>query len=258
MGGKMDLTFESGSPEHPKGHAFIYFTSSSDSNELWATYLMILPITVDVSKYVPPFLMNQVGDLGPKELTAFAFPPAPERVEGRDYIEGLAVSRDDDILYGGTLDPNDVASGMMFVTEAAQRYADAYTKGIGFSTPIEEPAEEETGQTSVNDVLYGLMSDGDKLGELTKLVGRLRFSSDGGEESLVREAEADIRLMAGHLPAGHQVPRLIEAVKGGGSRNAKLADLYLQRCFHLIHEEYVQLGRVEAEIRALETSESPE
>ena len=147
---------------------------------------------------------------------------------------------------------------MMFVTEAAQRYADAYTKGIGFSTPIEEPAEEETGQTSVNDVLYGLMSDGDKLGELTKLVGRLRFSSDGGEESLVREAEADIRLMAGHLPAGHQVPRLIEAVKGGGSRNAKLADLYLQRCFHLIHEEYVQLGRVEAEIRALETSESPE
>ena len=251
----MDLTFESGSVERPKGHAFIYFRSSADADELWATYLMVLPIVVDVSKYVPPFLMNQVGEIGQRELSAFAFPPAPERVDGHAYIEELAASRDDDILYGGTIDPNDVATGKMSVTEAAQRYSEAYMEAVAHSTAVQGPVEEEQGQASVNDVLYGLMSDGDKLGELTKLVGRLRFSAEGGEEALVRETEADMRVLAGHLPEDHQVSRLIDAAKDGSGRSAKLADLYLQRCFHLIHEEYVKLGRVEAEIRALEAGE---
>lgn len=77
----MEIIFEKGSEEKPKGHALLYFRSSSDPEELWASYLVVLPIAVDLSKYVPPFLMNQVGELGPKELSAFAFPPAPEKAE---------------------------------------------------------------------------------------------------------------------------------------------------------------------------------
>ena len=70
----MDIVFDRGSKEEPKGHALLYFRSRSSLEEIWVTYTVILPITVDVTKYVPPFLMNQVGELGPKELSAFAFP----------------------------------------------------------------------------------------------------------------------------------------------------------------------------------------
>ena len=244
----MDIIFESGSKERPKGHAILYFRSATDSEEVWATYMVLLPISVDISKYVPPFLMNQVGA---KDLSAFAFPPAPERVEGYAYLEGLAASRDDDLLFGGTFSATDVSSALMLVTDAVQQYAEVYASIVGLPEVV-----EEMGEASVNEVLYGLMSDADKLSELTKLVGRLRFSSEGGEDALVKEAEADIKVLSGYLPGDHQVGRLIDAAKAEDSRGAKLADLYLRRSFHLIREEYVKLGEVEAEIKTLETDES--
>ena len=252
----MNIVFESGSKERPKGHALLYFRSSANSEEVWATYMVLLPISVDISKYVPPFLMNQVGEIGAKDLSAFAFPPAPERVDGYGFLEGLAASRDDDLLFGGTFNPTDVASALMLVTDAVQQYAEVYGEVVGFPASTEEAAEEETSAASVNEVLYSLMSDGDKLSELTKLVGRLRFSSEGGEASLVREAEADIKVLAGHLPGDHQVGRLIDAAKTGDNRGTKLADLYLRRSFHLIREEYVKLGQVETEIKAIESDDS--
>lgn len=249
----MDITFERGNQGEPKGHALLYFTSSLDRQEIWGTYLVMLPITVDVSKYVPPFLMNQLGDLGPKDLSAFAFPPAPEKLESRKYLDDLAEMRDDDIVYGGSINPSDVASGMMAVNEVVQRYAQLYADLAESRQPSKSLEEEASGGFGVNEVMYGLMSDGDKLNELTKLVGRLRFAMEGGEDAIAREAEADINLLAQHLPEGHQAPRLIESVKSRDARGARLADLYLKRCFHLVQEDYMKLGEVDAEIRALES-----
>ena len=119
----MDLVFDRGDRQSPKGHALLYFRSSSNHDELWATYLVVLPITVDVSKYVPPFLMNQMGEVGAKDLSAFAFPPAPEKVADRATIEEMATRREDDIIYGGAINPTDVTSALMSVTEAVQQYA---------------------------------------------------------------------------------------------------------------------------------------
>ena len=253
----MELAFDKGSEDSPRGHALLYFRSSLDPEELWATYLVVLPITVDVSKYVPPFLMNQVGELGPKDLSAFAFPPAPERVPNYAQLEELAAARNDDILAGGTVNPTDVSAAMMSVNEAVQRYVEIYTKSRPsphMAEAAEEEEEEGAAGAGVNEVLYGLMSENDKLGELTKLVGRLRFDVEGAEEALAKEAEADIRAMARHLPENHQISRLIEAARAGDSSGTQLADLYLQRCFHLVHEEYVKLGQVEEQIRTLEAS----
>ena len=96
----MDLTFERGSEQSPKGHAVIYFHNSQDASELLATYMIVFPIQTDVSKYVPPFLLNQIGEMGANELSAFAFPPAPEPVGDFEYITKLAKAREDDIIYG--------------------------------------------------------------------------------------------------------------------------------------------------------------
>ena len=246
----MDIVFDSGSKERPKGHALLYFRSSSDPDEIWVTYLVILPISVDVSKYVPPFLMNQVGELGPKELSAFAFPPAPERLGDYGTLEEMASQRDDDILFAGTVDPTDVPSAMMSINEAVQRYAEMYSQV--YAGPGDAGPEDEAAGVGVNEVLYGLMSEADKLSELTKLVGRLRFAIEGSDSSLIKEAEDDINLLARHLPDNSNIQELVQAVKSSDARGAELADLYLQRCYHLVLEEYGKLGQVEKKIGEME------
>ena len=246
------MRFERGSREKPKGHALLYFNGASGPDEIWVTYLVMLPISVDVSKYVPPFLMNQMGDFGPKDLSAFAFPPAPELIESLEYLETLADMRGDDLIHVGTYNSADVPGGMMAVSDAVQSYAELYGDYVEGVRPSGAGETELPSGLGVNEVLYSLMSDSDRLSELTKLVGKLKFAVEGGEDALATEAEADINLLVSHLPENHKATRLIESVKAEGATGARLANLYLQRCFHLIREDYVKLGEVEDEINTLE------
>ena len=252
----MDLVFDKGSADSPKGHALLYFRSPSEPDVVWVTYVVILPITVDVSKYVPPFLMSQVGDVGATDLSAFAFPPAPERLESFSVLEVLAEGRGDDILFAGNVDPADVASAMMSINEAVQSYAEKCGKVVAASSDANDSDSDEGQGVSVNEVLYGLMSDADRLTELTKLVGRLKFAVDGHEPEIAKEAETEIGVLSEHLPANHGIPQLVGAVKSKDTNAATLADLYLQRCFHLVREEYAQVGEADAKIRELEGEEA--
>lgn len=252
----MSVEYHRGDWVRPKGHAFIYLRNSLDHEEVWATYVVVLPITVDLSKYVPPFLMNQIGEADAKDLSAFAFPPAPEQVPGYDALEQMAEVRDDDILYIGTHNPSDVTGAMGRVSEAVEAYSEEYTKIAGSSAsggemPVEKSEEEAEG-LAVSDVLYGLMSDSDKLSELSKLIGRLRFAVDGSDDRLISETETEIALVASHLPQSHNISQLVEAVKSNDSRSAELADVYLQRSYHLVHEDYAKLTAIEGRIKELE------
>jgi hypothetical protein len=256
----MDLTFERGEATKPKGHALVYFTAPNGTGvtgapgQLWATYLIVLPITVDVTKYVPPFLMNQMGELGPKDLSAFAFPPSPEQIPDRAHLDELAALRDDDILYGGALPggSEDVASAMFNVNEMLQAYSQLYSAIAPVAIDEPEETEDPAGGAGVNEVLYGLMSESDRLGELTRLIGRLRYAVDGAEDSLIRETEDEINVLERHLPGDMQVPKLVAAVKTADARGAQLAALYLQRSYHLVQEAFSELGAVDREIEELE------
>lgn len=253
----MDFSFERGSAENPKGHALIYFHNSQDADEILATYLVILPIQVDVSKYVPPFLMNQLGDAGPSELSAFAFPPAPEAVSGVDGLHRMAEARSDDVIYGGSITPGDIASLLGSVNDAIGWYAELCSEHSERAVPeLAEGADDEDDDDddglNVNDILYDLMSDQDKLGELTQLVGRMRDAVSSGDFALADEIRGDVMRLGRHLPENHEITRLAEAAASAGENAGRLANLYLQRCFHLMAEEYVMLGKVENEIRGIE------
>ena len=250
----MDITFDRGDQGAPKGHAILYFRSSADASEVWATYVVVLPISVDISKYVPPFLMNQANQDGPIEISAFAFPPAPERLKGYDVLEDLAARRDDDILYCGALNTDDVPAAMMATNDVVQAYAEKYKETVGVLAAGEDDETDDDG-LDVNEVLYGLMSDADKLGELTKLVGRLKFAVEGGDAVQVQEAERDMRILAKHLPADHQVHHLVEALKSSDSRGASLADLYLQRCYYLVNEDYRKMADIDRQIVTLDVED---
>ena len=254
----MDLIFERGDVANPKGHALVYFTSSAVPAEVWATYLIVLPITVDVTKYVPPFLMNQMGDLGPKDLSAFAFPPSPEKIPDRRFLDGLAGLRDDDILFGGPVGTDDVSSAMFTVNDLLQSYAELYSETSAAMVTAPGADEGRAVGVGINEVLYGLMSESDRLGELTKLIGRLRYAVDGSEQSLVRETEDEIDLLCRHLPGDLHVPKMVAAVKAADARGAQLADLYLQRSFHLVREAFAEMGRVDRQIELLEAGDDAE
>ncbi len=252
----MDIVFDKGSSESPRGHALLFFRSPDDPDEIWASYLVMLPINVDVSKYVPPFLMAQVADLSPKDLSNFVFPPVPEKVGRYEKIEKIAEIRGDDLLFCGTVDVTDVGAAMMRVSEAVQSYASLYEKIAPSAEQEPESHEDQAGGFSVSEVLYEFMSDGEKLGELTKLVGKLRYAVEGGESALAREAESDIQMLGRQLSDNHQIPRIVDAAKSGGNHAERLTDLFLKRSFHLVQEEYVKVGKVEAEIRAIEAEDA--
>ena len=251
----MSVEYHRGDWARPKGHAFIYLRNSLDHDEVWATYVVVLPITVDLTKYVPPFLMNQIGEMDAKSLKFFAFPPAPERVAGYEAIEQMAGMRDDDILYIGTHNPSDVTGAMGRINDTLEAYVKEYERIVGSSAGGDETPKDEAEEAeglAVSDVIYGLMSDSDKLSELSKLIGRLRFAVDGSDDRLISETETEIALVAGHLPQSHNIPQLVEAVKSNDSRSAELADVYLQRSYHLVHEDYAKLTAIEGRIKELE------
>jgi hypothetical protein len=101
-------------------------------------------------------------------------------------------------------------------------------------------------------VLYGLMSEADKLNELTKLVGRLRYAAEGGDQATAGEADAHIRAMARQLPANRKVDRLLAAAHSRSPQGSKLAQLYLERAYCLYREDYMRVKSLDAEIAALE------
>ncbi|GIT69319.1 MAG: hypothetical protein Ct9H300mP27_04230 [Chloroflexota bacterium] len=59
----MDINFEIGNPNRPKGHALAYFKVDTEPDYLYATYVVTLPIQADLTKYVPPFLASHLGNL---------------------------------------------------------------------------------------------------------------------------------------------------------------------------------------------------
>ena len=65
-----------------------------------------------------------------------------------------------------------------------------------------------------------------------------------------------MRALARHLPADNQVHHLVDAVKSSDSRGARLADLYLQRCYHLVKEEYREMADIDRRLAQLETEDA--
>ena len=159
----MDLVFEQGDPTAPKGHALLYFRERGDAAKLYATYVVVLPISIDLVKYMPPFLANQIPQMNAQELSAFAFPPMPEEVGGQRHLETLVRARGDDLLFGGEIALAQVQDMLMQVNDLVQEYAQRYQSYIQSAAPADAPQEPvEISGPGVNEVLFGLMGNRDR------------------------------------------------------------------------------------------------
>jgi hypothetical protein len=263
------LTFELGDPSAPRGHAIVYFHAGAD---ILATYVLILPISMDMGKYLPPLLASQLGgmagDIMGQGMGSFAAPPVPEKVESVDYLDKLARARGDDLIAGGAIILGDIAAAMGETGQVVQEYSALYEQSNGIPTAIliddsrssavpqddmrgisEGGARE--GDERVEHVLYELMNDRDKLGELSKLVGTMRFATERSDYVLMEETDASIAALERLLPQPYWATKVRVSSKDPSMNGAALAQLYMERCYRLIDEDFTAVAAVEKEIADL-------
>ncbi len=275
----MDIQFEIGDPRRPRGHALLYFRVDTEPDNVYGTYIVTLPITADLTKYVPPFLAAHLGssDSGPlANFAAFAMPPMSELVEGGyDRLVRLANLRNDDLVYGGSMFSYDLARMMESVAGAVQEYADAWNEaadaaGAGVASvaaddiaiPLTGPddaagragglADGDAEGLGVNEVLWSFMSEGDRLAEMGRLLGRLRFAQEGNDATAVADITAEMTALGRHLPEEYSIGALVAAASESSPASAQLAQLYMDRCYRLSSGDGEQARRIEEAIRNLE------
>lgn len=251
----MLLSFERGNASEPKGHALVYLKSTASAEEVHATYLVVPPIAIDLMKYMPPMFAGKISPMDMQSLSAIPLPPMPEKVASLPYLRRLAEQRDDDLLFLGALNPDDVTSVMVRVGEAAQEYF--RTCSAAFSaieaTAAEQPKTPEALGSSVEDVVFGLMGERDKLEEVAKLVGKLRYAMEGRDRHLEADTAAEMEALGRHLPEKYRLADLIKAARVAGDKGRQLAELHVTRCFKLCDEDYRAVEEIDQRIRELET-----
>ncbi|MBM3946855.1 MAG: hypothetical protein FJ315_05590 [SAR202 cluster bacterium] len=251
------LTFEQGDPSRPKGHALLYFRDVGSPGRLVATYVVVLPVSVDVVRYMPPFLAPHAAELAGKGLSALAFPPLPEAVEGEQRLRQLADARGDDLLSGGALDLTQVQVVLERVNDQVQDYAEAYNTFVS-TMPASVSAQREPSHAplglGVDEVLMEFMSDRDRLGELTRLIGALRFALAGNDQRQAQEAQAGMRPLARRLPESCAAEELMKAACDPSASGALLAQLYLERCYKVLDQDEDAIRSLDERIRAARTS----
>ncbi len=266
----MTLEYHLGDPANPRGHALIYFRDGADPDRVGASYVVMLPVSVDIRKYVPPFLAGQVEQLGTGDMSSFAFPPAPEPVPSESWLRDTASVRGDDLLFGGVANLDDITSLMAAVADIASEYSSQYenltsvkadpepqqvgsrASDPGSGSGLASGAGDRESAADVNDVMYSLMAEPDLLTELTKLMGRLQYESSGGDLTGARESEAKIRAIGRQVPENRRIDLLVGAALDGRPESAQRAQLYLERVFAMYREDYTRVHVIEQEIKELD------
>lgn len=240
------MNFELGVPAAPAGHALLYFTDPSDPRKAYATYLILLPVMVDIRKYVPPFLAGQVESVSSGDLSAFAFPPAPEPVESVDWVRRTAAERGDDLISGGPADTHNPVQMMARTGEIVAEYRRLYSGRVPAAGGA--VASRQGPAAPVDDVVYGFMAEADLLAELSTLIGRLRYAVEGRDTATVAETSSKVQAIARRVPANRRLDRLIEVASDPSPRAAGVAQLYVERAYALFREDYLRVKTLDEQI----------
>ena len=164
------------------------------------------------------------------DFSAFAMPPVPEPVDSFPELELCAD---------------------FFGSASPERLSPAESG----ESPDGESQEDDTSYR-VSEVLLSLMSEPDKLAELSRLLGKLRFAQEGQDDATILEVSEEVTALARHLPEEFWVTNLLAAAQDGSERGVQLARLYLDRCFRLSAGDSGTARQLEEEIRSLDALES--
>jgi hypothetical protein len=256
----MTIRFLRGDAQAPKGHAIFIARSSADPRVVLATYCVVPPTPFSFAKYLPSFLASQLSQEDLQDATnvpVMPIPPMLEEGSTLEHLQFLAERREDDVVDLGTINPRDDAARMQLVAQGCQEYGQYY---VNFASTfprehfIETPQEEEIplDDLDTDELLLQTMSEGQRLAELGKLVGVARYAIEGHDTNLLQDTRKRMTSIARLMPEKYRTTDLISAATDEGERGARLAQLYLERGYKLLNEEYADIPGIERTIRELQ------
>ncbi|HVB25041.1 MAG TPA: hypothetical protein VNG51_24105 [Ktedonobacteraceae bacterium] len=257
----MDLQFLRGSPQTPKGHVIFVARSNSDPRVTLCTYCIVPPTPLSLAKYLPSFLAAQLPQEDLREATnvnVMPIPPMLEEGSTLEHLQMLAERRDDDLCDVGSINPRDEAARMQRVAEACQEYGQLY---LAYSLTFDDYPALSTAReyelTPMDDLdteelLQQAMTDRERMAELGKLTGMARYAQEGHDSQLLEDTKRRMQRIGKRLPDKYRSADMIAAVVDPSERGAKIAQLYLERGFKLLDEEYADIPGIERAIRELQ------
>ncbi|HET9111594.1 MAG TPA: hypothetical protein VFN78_12270 [Ktedonobacterales bacterium] len=267
----MSLRFELGDADAPRGHAILYARLSGPGERYVATYCVTLPIAFSLGKYLPPMFAGQfpAEALGEgAEMAAMPIPPMLEEAESYEALRQMAERRGDDLCDIGTLLITDDSQRMAFAAEASAEYGRSYAQfqarwpkpqagaasaatsgSAGASSAAQSGSSLDELDTKM--IVASALPERDRLGELARLAGQARYAMDGHDTRLLEEVSGQMRMLASTLPEKYRADQLVEAAIRPDDTGARLAELYLQRAYRLLDEDYINIPPIEQQIREL-------
>ncbi len=256
----MAIQFKYGDSQAPKGHAILFARSTLNPQMIFSTYCVVPPIPLSLAKYLPSFLAAQLPPEDIQEASSMNVVPIPPMLEegkSLDDLEMLAERRSDDLCDVGSINPLDEGARMQRVVEACQEYGQLYFgyastfEQLPGAAPIEENEVVPLDDLDAEDLLIQTMSDRQRLTELGKMIGMARYALGGHDAHLLDETKLKMQRIARPLAEKYRSQDLIATAVDDSERGSKLAELYLERGFKLLDEEYADIPRIEQEIRTI-------
>lgn len=257
----MTIRFLRGDPQAPKGHAIFIAHSSTNSRVVLATYCVVPPTPLSLAKYLPSFLASQLSQEDLQDATnvpVMPIPPMLEEGSTLEHLQVLADRRDDDLVDLGTINPRDDGARMQMVQMGCQEYGQyyvSYASSFASQSYIESSPEEEMvplDDLDTDELLLQTMNDRQRLAELGKLVGVARYAIEGHDTNLLQDTRKRMTNIARLMPEKYRGTELISAATDTGERGSRLAQLYLERGYKLLDEEYADIPGIERTIRELQ------
>lgn len=263
----MQLRFELGEADAPRGHGIVYAHLGNDTRRVIATYCVVLPIQFSIGKFLPPILSGQIPTEGLAEAASMSVVPIPpmlEDVSGMAELREIAQRRGDDLCDIGSVFLTNDQQRMAYAAEACQAYGQLYAEYIERHPVIAPSASGSGGRTieaeelDTDEVVTNLLPERDRIGELARLVGQARYAIEGNDRRLLDEVSAAMHRIARSLPEKYRADLLVAAALNADATGARLAELYLQRAYKLLDEDYASIPPIEDQIRELRTRERPD
>jgi hypothetical protein len=86
---------------------------------------------------------------------------------------------------------------------------------------------------------------------LARLTGTLRYGVEGGDTRLVDETVSEMERIGRHLTEKYRPDELIASARSADPRAARLTELFLERCYRLLDEDYAAMADLDTRIDEL-------
>lgn len=261
----MGMQFLRGSAQAPKGHAIFVARSTGNSRTVYCTYCVVPPIPMSLTKYLPPLFAAQIPAEELREsqniVNGMPIPPMLEEASSMEYLQRLVDLRNDDFCDLGIVSPGDEGARVQMAILACQEYGELYSTYIAAAgqlaqspspssaTSLEAPSIDDL---DTDELLIQAMSDRQKLTELGKLIGIVRYAVEGHDTPLLQDTKRKMQRITSKLAEKYRGADLVISAVDPRARGAQLAELYLSRAFKLLDEEYADIPAIERSIRELQ------